>query len=239
MPGYVSCVIAHPNDDTEARMTRDHCVACGFAAPPRIIQGIRLPPGGHFNAFGTAHTRCLRVMQRSTRAGHVLIMEDDCRFVPRAGGSVHARIEACIARVEGLTGGAWHSLHLGHVPLGPCVPMGRTTCGDGIIWSALPFTGHAYLINRRHVPALLRRWNSRPFHYEGMLCSPVWTRFAAQPAMATQIRRPKELRMIDEATRVTRTLDFSTLNDMMCALGLVCPLVLVLLVSRMVLCVVQ
>ena len=235
MPSCASCIIAHPEDDIEAQKTRHHVMMeCGFRDEPILVRGIKPSPIGVFNSFSVVHSRCLAVMQRmgcSERKSHVLIMEDDCRFVSSGSQSVHDRIEESIQRVDKLSCGTWHSLHLGHVPLGPSVPLGTTKRSkDVIIWSSLPFTGHAYLINYRQIDALVKRWDLRPFNYEGMLSSPVWTRFAVQPAMATQIRRPKELRLIDETIRITALVDFSMWTHIMCGISLIFPLFLVWLV---------
>lgn len=238
-PCFACCVISHPDDDTNAQETAAHLVdECQFPVKPELVRGIRPPPAGNYtmnHSISSVHARCLCLMNRQgcvDRGQHILIIEDDCRFT--VSGNVYERVCKVISRMEKLTSG-WHSLHLGHVPLGPTFPVCATDQKDVIVWSALPFAGHAYLINHRVVRKLASSWGMRPYNYEGMMGSPLMSRFAIQPPMATQIRRPKELRQIDETVHITSWLDFKLTNEIVCAISLLVPLLVMYGVVQLVL----
>lgn len=232
---FSCCVIAHPDNDAEARKTQKHLEEdCEFPADTiKVIRGLRPPPRGGMDnlvqSISLVHARCLSIMNREgcvDRKQHVMIVEDDCRFTSGDRMDVHHRLTKLIESVEKLSRGKWHSLHVGHVPLGPTIPVGASSENDVIVWSSLPFAGHAYLINYRFLRTLANTWGRRPYNYEGMMGSPIMTRFAVQPPMATQIRRPKELCQIDETVHFTSWMDFKLTNDIVCVISLVIPVVL-------------
>ena len=238
-----SCVIAHPDDPTEALKTvQDLFLHRGFASPPVLIPGLRPFRGkanntveNADNAITAVHAKCIATMVRrgcTQRREHILVMEDDCRF--HGGSSTYRQILRLLDTLERVTHGAWWSLHLGHVPLGPVLPITHPVSGDVLVWSSLPFTGHAYVINYRIAAKLCRQWRRRPFSHEGMMGAPFWMRFAVQPSMATQNRRPKELKQLDETIWITRLFDFQGWTDIVCVIALLLPLLLLWLIVHIV-----
>jgi hypothetical protein len=215
-------IIAHPNDPRHAEETQAHCVAVGLPQPT-LVRGLK-PTSGAVSAANQSITAVhLRVLATAIRHGcehrhqHVLVMEDDCRFLGRMTG-----------RIEDIVGGLhdnWTSIHLGHVPLGPCIPI--TVRGrDMVVWSSLPFTGHAYLLHYRKLRSIMAHWGERPFSHEGMLSSSFWGRFAIYPPLATQNRRPKELAWIDKKFKITSVLDFHQWTHVTCLVSFLLPVLI-------------
>lgn len=239
-PRIAICIIAHPHDPTHAHETRRHVMQdCQFPLTPLIVAG--LPPiassslSGTDSAITAVHAKCVAVMVRHgcvEKKQHVVILEDDCRF--HSPSKTHAQLTSNLAALEQSTHGSWWTLHLGHIPLGPTIPITKPAHGENVItWSSLPFTGHAYVINYRVANQLHKSWRKRPFSHEGMLSAPFWSKFAVQPPMATQNRRPKELKHLDQTIWITRLLDFDQWTETMCILGLLMPVLFIWLFASL------
>jgi hypothetical protein len=70
-------------------------------------------------------------------------------------------------------------------------------------------------------------WGDRPFSQEGMLTASLWSRFAIHPPLATQNRRPKELKWFDQTFGITALLGFDAWTHLTCLLSLALPVVLI------------
>lgn len=183
------CVITLPRDRARCDGCEASFASGGFPAPLRL-------PGEPRRAGEPLHetiTRAHRlVLQDFARLGlhrrwHLLLLEDDARVRPGAGGVLRAALEALEARP-----GGWTTLHVGHVPLGPCLPVGSHLCH-----TLLPYGAHAVLYNRRRFPDInpAGRWG-RPWFFEGMLGVPLGQRLAVLPSLCHQSVTPKEMQAI-------------------------------------------
>jgi hypothetical protein len=121
------------------------------------------------------------------RHWHLLVLEDDARL---QYNEPEHRLGRALDKLEQWT--HWTCLHVGHVPLGPCLPLGWNLCR-----STLPYTAHAILYNRHRLADVnpMRRWG-RPWFFEGMMAVPLDERFAMLPSLCGQSVTPKEMQKI-------------------------------------------
>ncbi|MGA1588041.1 MAG: hypothetical protein ACO38I_05555 [Ilumatobacteraceae bacterium] len=174
-------------------------------------------------------------MDGPLRRKHLLVLEDDCEFVGDAAGVLARSLRRLDARPS-----SWATLHLGHLPMGPTIPTAALGGPYVITWTAVPFTGHAYVVNRRFTHRIIQpsRRFRRPYSQEGFCQMPIFKKFAIQPVIATQNRRPKELVMIDSGWwplgQITSSYDFSDFNHLFCVLGLVQTVILIVAAARLV-----
>ena len=87
--------------------------------------------------------------KKELRNFHLFVIEDDCEFVPAA----KQIIENAIIKLDRKPY-SWASLHVGHIPVGPAFPVSSLGGTSMLIWSSIPFTGHAYIINRHYVSVI-------------------------------------------------------------------------------------
>ncbi len=171
-----------------------------------------------------SHLDCFSryVSLRSTK--HLMIVEDDIEFVSE--NPTRDIVEA-LESLENFSW--WYSLHVGHFPLGPTVPINTL-----LAWTVLPFTSHAIIWNARRVrEVLMKPHHGRPYVIEGNMHLPLFSRFAVVKSIVTQNRRPKELIDLDTNSFIgciTRQFHFKTWNDAFVTLSLVSPIVLTSLI---------
>ena len=190
------CVITMDTAAPRFRECLRSLAGAGFPTPYAV-------PGEHpragvsvADAIHSAHRRvaCNFVARGLHRYWDLMVIEDDARLQPRA-------LEKLTLALEKLRRWRWTSLHVGHVPLGPCLPLGSYLCV-----SVLPFTGHMYVLNREKIAKLLRgsshRWK-RPFMIEGNLAVPIEERFAMLPSICYQSVQPKEMKALPLVCRIT------------------------------------
>ena len=231
-------VIANPSDPRHALAVSAACERAGLPRP-RISPGsARFPGDAPNDPVERAHLKAARAFARRSRGGalrgrHLLVLEDDCEFVGDAAGALARALRWLDRRPA-----SWASLHAGHLPAGPTVPVKSLGGPYVLTWTSLPFTGHAYVLNRLYAERVVagRRFR-RPYSQEGLCQLPLFKKFALQPVVATQNRRPKELCDID-STRgiggITSSYDFADFNHLFCALGLLQTVVLAAVLARVV-----
>lgn len=158
------------------------------------------------------------VSLRSTK--HLLILEDDVEFLTERP---LVDIKQAVDSIHGLP---WYSLHIGHFPLGPSIPINLH-----VAWTFLPFTSHAILWNASRVRSVLSKArHGRPYVIEGNMHLPLFSRYAMLKSIVTQNRRPKELKYLDENSvlgKATRQFHFSTWNDAFRFMSVTCPLLVI------------
>jgi hypothetical protein len=122
------------------------------------------------------------------RKYHLMIMEDDCQFFR---GDVAGKVGKHLDYLDRYRP-EWKILFIGHVPMGPV-----WFTQWGLVNTQLPFTGHCYILNGKHLPELLDqipldKWK-RCTANEAWRTIPASEKFAVFPALATQTERPKEM----------------------------------------------
>jgi hypothetical protein len=171
-----------------------------------------------------SHLHCFSryVSLRSTK--HLMILEDDVEFVSE---DPTRDIEDVLESLENFPW--WYSLHVGHFPLGPTVPINAL-----LAWTVLPFTSHAIIWNARRVREVLAKpHHGRPYVIEGNVHLPLFSRFSVVKSIVTQNRRPKELVDLDTNSAlgfITRQFHFKTWNDAFVTLSVLSPIVLTSLI---------
>ena len=171
-----------------------------------------------------SHLNCFSQYVASRSKKHLLILEDDVKFLtPNPVGDI---IDALSSLVHFPW---WYSLHVGHFPLGPTIPVNSL-----LLWTGLPFTAHAVIWNATRVrEVLLKVRHGRPYVIEGNIHLPLFSRFAVVKSIVTQSRRPKELVDLDSQPIlgiVTRQFHFSDWNEAFVSLSVVSPIILAILV---------
>ena len=184
------CVITMPKDVVRCDGCEESFVAAGFPPP------LRLAGETHRKGEETMHQTITRahklVLQDFVRMGfherwHLLILEDDARLQYR---SPEMKLRRALRKLDQWKN--WTCLHVGHVPLGPCLPLGWNLCR-----STMPYAAHAILYNRSRLPNInpKNRWG-RPWFFEGMMAVPLDERFAMMPSICGQSVTPKEMQSI-------------------------------------------
>ena len=191
------CVITMPRDRARCDGCEASLVAAGFPPPLRLQGQPRRGQEPLHHTVTRAHRRVLYdfVLRRLYRHWHLLLLEDDARIAGGAGSG--EMLWTALGRLE--QAGGWTSLHVGHVPIGPCLPIGSHLCH-----TTLPYCAHAILYNRHRFPNInpVGKWG-RPWFFEGMLSVPVDERFAMLPSIAYQSVTPKEMRALPLVRHVT------------------------------------
>jgi len=171
-----------------------------------------------------SHLNCFSQYVASRSSKHLLILEDDVKFLtPNPVGDI----------IDALSSLAhfpwWYSLHVGHLPLGPTIPVNSL-----LLWTGLPFTAHAIIWNATRVREVLSKVrHGRPYVIEGNVHLPLFSRFAVVKSVVTQSRRPKELVDMDTNSilgMVTRQFHFKTWNEAFVTLSVISPIILTILV---------
>lgn len=178
--------------------TLEHLAQHGFIHVT-VIKGVRPPThlADSVKAIDAAickgHWKCTAEYAAHRRNRHVIIFEEDCRFiVPDPREKVNDAVHFLDDRHPG-----WGSLHVGHTPLSFIWPV----LGHHQVWrSYAPVAGHCYVLNGDVACELVRtvpekRW-IRPFLVERMRNIPVSGRFAIYPSIAMQNGPPKEMRRL-------------------------------------------
>jgi len=184
------CVITMPRDHERCDECERSFVQAGFPPP------LRIPGEVHLKGQETMHdtiTRAHRlVLESFVRAGyhkkwHLLVLEDDARL---QYSEPEKRLARALDKLEKIK--IWCTLHVGHVPLGPCLPLGWNLCR-----TTLPYAAHAIMYNRHRFPNInkTQQWG-RPWFFEGMLAVPFDERFAMLPSLCGQSVTPKEMQKI-------------------------------------------
>ena len=231
-----TCVISNPKNNIFAKETIARCKQVGITAhevdgSPRYHEDLQNAP------VERAHLRAISHFARNKelRNFHLFVIEDDCEFVPAAKQIIDNAITKLDRKPY-----AWASLHVGHIPVGPAFPVSSLGGTSMLIWSSIPFTGHAYIINRHYVSVITNAAAyefKRPYSQEGFCQYSLFKKFAIQPVIATQNRRPKELVDIDSGKLawplcyLTPLFEFSDWNHFFCLIGFVIiPLILLLFI---------
>lgn len=221
-----TCVISNPSNSKYAQETIARCEEVGIKAV--AVDGSTRYTGDEQNSpVERAHLRAISHYNRKKelRSYHLFVIEDDCEFVPGA----KQIIENAILKLD-KNPSSWASLHLGHIPVGPAFPVSGLGGTSMLIWSSIPFTGHAYIINRHYVSIISNlpaHKFKRPYSQEGFCQYSLFKKFAIQPVIATQNRRPKELVDIDNGKLawplcyLTPLFEFSDWNHFFCLIGFV------------------
>lgn len=220
--------IVHPTDPSRREHIEVELDRVGIRERV-IVPGTSPSALGNANAHVAityAHMECFSRFVSSCSRKHLLVLEDDVSFtVSDPVGELHRALRA-IAQLP------WYSLHVGHLPLGPSVPINTQ-----ITWSVLPFCAHAILWNNRHVRELLNAGLARagrPYLFEGNVQLPWYSRFAMLRPIATQSRRPKELVSIDSFPvlgHITRRFQFASWNDAFVCVSIITPVSILLFAS--------
>ena len=224
-------VIQNPNNKDPALDTLNHCVEQGFKHV-FLSRGIEGGRSATDEVVSACHIKAISEYLRHDyhkRNWHLLILEDDCRFeVKDAFNRVAKAVHMLDVRIPN-----WHTLHVGHVPLGPCFPILKSD-SSFVVWTSLPFSGHCYVINCVKASNILPKkmqWK-RPFSMEGLLHLPIFSRFALNPSIATQIRRPKELVKLDNALFITKGIWFEEYTILLEIISLVLPIIVLVLIVK-------
>ena len=155
-----------------------------------IVQGIVAKSKEEMNkCIFQSHYKAFRTHIDSGYDDHMLVLEDDCVF------TCMNPLEVIKNKISYLEKFNWATLHVGHVPLLPTIPV-----GNGLVRSFMPFCGHAYVINGTKLNELDRNideesWG-RPHFVEGMQKVNRFERFAMCPYIAYQSRMPREMKSI-------------------------------------------
>lgn len=185
-------ILTIPSMMNEARKTHRHVVRHGF--PPEqvhIIIGKVAKNRKDVTACSEAicESHWIATQKGLRRMSHILIVEDDCRFVRIL--DAYKRLQAAIEYLEHIDP-KWRLLSVGHCPLGPIVPV-----GDGIVRTSLPFCGHCYMLNRRFIRPWMKsvgkRYWKRPLAVEGWKSVSTLHKYGFFDSLATQNRPPKEM----------------------------------------------
>ena len=180
-------------------------------------------------AIALSHYRCLVDFARRTRMLHrscpdLVVMEDDVSFDIDNVVSEITSIQKTLRRRHP----NWATCHLGHLPLGPVLPLGR------LCLTTLPFGGHCIMWQRSFVHSIVKEVPAarfrRPMYMEGMLSVSVFRKFTLRKPIATQIFRPKELRHFDQHMPLFGTIaancSFESLNFTFVVFAIALPLLL-------------
>lgn len=183
------CVITMPFSRSRCDECEALLVGSGFPPPMRITGATRREGETMHSTVTRAHRKALEFYTRSKfhKTWHLLLLEDDARMHPGAVRRFH-KLWRKLATLK------WKTCHVGHVPLGPIVPLGSHVC-----LSTLPYSAHAVLYNRGYVAQVVhnpsQRWG-RPWFFEGMLDVPLKERMGAVPSLFFQCQLPKEMNAI-------------------------------------------
>jgi hypothetical protein len=181
-------------------------------------------------AIALSHYRCLVDFARRTRilqrgGPDLVVMEDDVSFdneydaVPEI-----TSVQKMLHRRHP----NWATCHLGHLPLGPVLPLGR------LCLTTLPFGAHCIMWQRSFVLSIVEKVPParfrRPMYMEGMLSVSVFRKFTVRRPIATQIIRPKELCQFDQHIPLFGTIaancSFESLNFTFVVFAIALPLLL-------------
>lgn len=182
----------------KARDTLSHLDAHGFTNV-KVVEGVRPPRGSAHDvdalniAICKGHWKCTNEFAHTRRSRHVIIFEEDCRFITRDPCSQIGEAVDFLDKQHP----QWGSLHIGHCPLGFIWPV----IGHSRVWRTLtPVAGHCYVLNGDVAVKLIsaipsEKW-IRPYMVEKMRAIKASSRYAIFPSIAMQNHPPKEMRRI-------------------------------------------
>lgn len=147
---------------------------------------------------------------------HLLILEDDAEFI---GNNVTKKLFTAIDYLDNNCK-TWKSLHIGSVPLGPIMPIGNNLC-----YTTLPFTAHAYILNKNTITELKPKKWSRPYFLEGNLSINIKDKFAIYPSICIQNIKPKEMDLLPGL----KNMSYSTGEKIMVKIALLVTAILCIL----------
>tara|TARA_Y100001973_G_scaffold65196_1_gene95351 strand:- start:1020 stop:1793 length:774 start_codon:yes stop_codon:yes gene_type:complete len=230
----VCFIIRNPNSPQFSENTRNEVLKHGFPEPHILDGSLRFKGDEQNSPVERAHLRIITYFFRNFREKkHIMVLEDDCEFV----GEAYKTVKSALAFLDKKPN-YWSTLHLGHLPAGPSFPVVHLTGKNMLLWTSLPFTGHAYIINRLFVKRILSAPSTsfkRPYSQEGFCQFSILKKYAIQPVIATQNRRPKELVDIDNGKLawplflVTPHFDFNDWNHLFCFVGILTSFLLIFL----------
>jgi hypothetical protein len=199
-------IITIDPESNDFQKTYRHVVESGIPKPTVLLGDLSVDPSDvkvtNRAVFASHHSCALEFVESGLHHTHdLLVLEDDVRFRAKAKQTVGRALQFLRRHRKG-----WHTLHVGHLPLAPCIPVvgARNLCH-----TPMPFGGHAYILNGAHVEELLRRvprerWG-RPDMVEGMTAAPLFSKYALCPSQAHQARIPREMAKIVGRSLMTYT----------------------------------
>ena len=215
------CVITMPSAHVRCDGCEESFIREGFPAPLRVAGEVhRTGEESMHETITRAHRAVLEdfVAAKLHDRWHLLVLEDDARL--QYSDPEH-RLARALDKLK--QWGHWTCLHVGHVPLGPCLPLGWNMCR-----SSLPYTAHAILYNKKRLANInpKQRWG-RPWFFEGMLAVPLDERFAMLPSICGQSVTPKEM----EQMPLIKNMTYRQGETVMMVMGIIEACVILFLAS--------
>tara|TARA_X000000950_G_scaffold287925_1_gene402373 strand:- start:11034 stop:11864 length:831 start_codon:yes stop_codon:yes gene_type:complete len=227
--GVVFYLIAHPVIASRTQNALSVLKTAGIENAI-VLRGTRATGGeisSQQHAIALSHYRCLVDFSRPRRHARlkpdVVVLEDDVTFNVQNASEFVQHVASLLHHHHP----RWKTCHLGHIPMGPVLPLSHMFC-----LTSLPFSAQAILWRGEFACDLTSRVSAqrfqRPHYMEAMLDISFFQKFALNTPIAFQSQRPKELRKFDETVPVfgsiSSTCGFNALSTTFVVFALVLTL---------------